>query len=51
MKKKKSIYIGGEADEQKEIMPKRVDKFFDKRLFFVIVGIVFLLLFILLAGL
>lgn len=44
MKKKKSIYIGGEKDEQKEIMPRRFDKFFDKRLLFVIVGIVFLLL-------
>lgn len=44
MKKKKSIYMGGEEDEQKEIMPKRFDKFFDKKLLFVMVGIVFLLL-------
>ncbi len=49
-KNKKSIYIGGEQDKQAEIMPKRFDRFFDKRLLFVIVTIVFLLLFALLAG-
>jgi hypothetical protein len=50
MKKKKSIYIGGEDDEQKETMPKRFDKFLNKRLFFLIVAIVFLLLLALFAG-
>jgi len=50
MKKRKSIYIGGEDDEQKETMPKRFDKFLNKRLFFLIVAIVFLLLLALFAG-
>ena len=50
MKKNKSIYIGGEDDEQKETMPKRFDKFLNKRLFFLIVAIVFLLLIALFAG-
>ena len=50
MKKRKSIYIGGEDDEQKETMPKRFDKFLNKKLFFLVVAIVFLLLLALLAG-
>jgi hypothetical protein len=50
MKRKKTIYIGGEQDKQEEIMPRRVDRFFDKRLFFVVVGIVFLLLLALLTS-
>jgi len=50
MKRKRSIYIGGENDEQRETMPKRFDKFFDKRVFFLVVAIVFLLLLAMLAG-
>ena len=50
-KKKRSIYIGGEEDKQEEVMPKRFDRFFNKRIFFEIIAIVFLLLIALLAGL
>jgi len=42
--------MGGEDDEQKDIMPKRFDKFFDKRLFFLVIAIVFLLIIAMLAG-
>ena len=40
--------MGGEEDEQKFITPKEFEKFFDKRLLFVVLGIVFLLIIVLL---
>jgi hypothetical protein len=41
---KKTTYMGGEKDKQKDIVPKRLEKFFDKKVFFLILGIIFLLL-------
>jgi len=47
---KKSTYMGGEEDEQKNIVPKRLEKFLNKRVFFLILIIVFLLLLQLFSG-
>ena len=48
---KKSTYTGGEEDKQKDIVPKRLERFFNKKVFFIILTIVFLLLLQLLSGL
>jgi len=44
MKEKKSTYMGGEKDEQKIIIPKRIEKFFNKHILFLILLIILLLL-------
>ena len=44
MKEKKSTYMGGEKDEQKTIIPKQIEKFFNKRVLFLILLIILLLL-------
>ena len=47
---KKSTYMGGEDDDQKNIVPKRLEKFFNKKVLFLILGIIFLLLIQMLIG-
>jgi len=44
MKEKKSTYMGGEKDEQRIIIPKQIEKFFNKRILFLILLIILLLL-------
>jgi len=44
MKEKKSTYMGGEMDEQRIIIPKQIEKFFNKRILFLILLIILLLL-------
>jgi hypothetical protein len=44
MKKKKSTYLGGEEIEQRVVIPKEFEKFFDKRALFIVLIIVFLLI-------
>lgn len=46
MKKKKSIYMGGELDPQNVIMPKYYEVFFSRQfMFFVLILLLVLLLF------
>ena len=47
---KKSTYMGGEEDKQKNIVPKRLEKFFNKKVLFLILGIILLLLIQLFTG-
>jgi len=47
MRKKKTTYIGGEYYKQSELMPKDFDMFFSKRLLYLILAILFLLVVVL----
>jgi len=44
MMKKKTIFLGGEADKIDQIMPKNFEKFFTKRLLYFILFMMTLLL-------
>lgn len=43
MRKKMTTYIGGTEHTQAELMPKDYDKFFSKRLLYLVLAILFLL--------
>ena len=47
MTKKKTTYIGGEDYKQTELMPKDFDMFFSKRLLYLVLGILLLLVVVL----
>jgi len=47
MRRKKTIYIGGEDQKQRELMPKDFDMFFSKRLLYLVLSILFLLVVVL----
>jgi len=47
MRKKKTTYIGGEEYRQTELLPKDFDMFFSKRLLYLVLAILFLLVVVL----
>ena len=47
MVSKKSVYIGGEVDEQNMIVPKYYEDFFKESLLFFVTGLICLLLILL----
>jgi len=47
MRKKKTTYIGGTDYKQTEILPKDFDTFFSKRLLYLVLAILFLLVVVL----
>jgi len=47
MMRRKTTYIGGEDYNQSELMPKDFDRFFSKRLLYLVLAILFLLVVVL----
>ncbi len=39
MKKKESVYVGGERDTLRQMTPRHYERFFDKRMMFLVLSI------------